>query len=111
MKRRWCDPFRFARMASVFNDTAHAVLPVVIGEIAYDPDTRMIHFHNGGDTFSRAQPQDRHLRRVRNGIAIERDDLKRVARQCQAANLRSASIQNVKKDAFPLSHTNRLTVT
>jgi hypothetical protein len=61
---------------SVFNDTAHAVPAIIIGEIAYDPDARMIHFHNGADTFSRAQPQDRHLRRVRNGIAIESDDLK-----------------------------------
>jgi len=52
------------------------VLPVVISEIAYDPDARMIHFHNGGDSFRRAQPQDRYLRRVRNRIAIERDDLK-----------------------------------
>ena len=58
---------------------------IIIGEIAYDPDTRMIHFHNGGDTFSRAQPQDRDLRRIRNGIAIEREDLKRVARQRKAA--------------------------
>src|SRR2546430_16495968 len=91
-KRGWGDPFRFARMASVFNDTAHAVLPVVISEIAYDPDPRMIHFHNGGDTFRRAQPQDRHLRRIGNGIAIESDDLKRVTRQCQAANLGSASV-------------------
>jgi hypothetical protein len=65
---------------------------IIIGEIAHDPDARMIHFHNGGDTFRRSQPQDRHLRRVRHGIAIERDDLKRVARQCQAANLGSAFV-------------------
>src|SRR5207249_11282425 len=74
--RRRSDPFRLSATTSVFNDTAHAVPAIIIGEIAYDPDARMVHFHNGGDSFSRAQPEDRHLRRVRNRIAIECDDLK-----------------------------------
>src|SRR5207248_7294268 len=91
-KGRWCDPFRLSAATSIFNDAAHAVPAIIIGEIAYDPDARMIHFHNGRDAFRRAQPQDGHLRWVRNRIAIERDDLERVTRQRKAANLGSASI-------------------
>jgi hypothetical protein len=40
----------------------------------------MIHFHNGGDTLSRAQPQDWNVRRIRDRIAIKRNDLECVAR-------------------------------
>jgi hypothetical protein len=95
----------------VFNHNAHAVPAIIVGKIAQDPDTWMIHFHNGGNALSRPQPKDWHLRRVRNGIAIQRDDLKRVPRHRKAANLGSASIQDMEKDAFALLHANRFPVT
>src|SRR5208282_3000684 len=47
---------------------------------------------------------------IRDGIAIERHDLKGVARQRKAANLGGASIQDMEKDAFSLLHANRLSV-
>ena len=38
------DPLRLALLARVFDDDAHAVSAVVIGEIAHDPDAGVIHF-------------------------------------------------------------------
>ena len=64
---------------------------IIIGEIAHDPDAWMIHFGDGGDALGGAQPENRHLHRIRYGIPIEGDHLEPVTWQCEAANLRGTS--------------------
>src|SRR3974390_1267519 len=50
-------PLRLALGARVFNDNAHAMLAVVIGQVAHDPHADMIHLDNGGDAFRPADPE------------------------------------------------------
>ena len=47
-------------------------------------------------------------RRIRHGISIQRDDLKGMTGQRQAANLSRASIQDMKQNALALLHADRL---
>lgn len=50
LKRFRGDPLRLARLASVFNHDSHAVLAVVVGRIAHDPNTGMVHLDNCRDS-------------------------------------------------------------
>src|SRR5260221_6976337 len=70
----------------------------------------MVHMYDGGNPLRRANPQHWNRCWIRNGIAIQREDLKGMARQRQAADLRSASVQDMKQDSFPLLHPDRLSM-
>jgi len=70
----------------------------------------MSHMYNGRDPLCCAKPQHRNRSWIRNGIAVECDHFEGVTRQRQAANLGSASIQDVKQDTFALPDLDRLAV-
>ena len=67
--------------AGVFDSDAHAVMAVVVGEIAEDPDAGMIHFHDGGDALGGAEPQNGNAHGIGHEVSIESDDLERMAGQ------------------------------
>jgi hypothetical protein len=62
----------------------------------------MSHVYDGRDPLCCAKPQDRNESWIGKGIAVDGDYLERVTRQRQAANFGSASIQDMKQDAFAL---------
>src|SRR5262245_47021670 len=70
----------------------------------------MIHVNDGRDAFGCAYPEDRNGQRIRNGVPIERKNLKRVAGQCQTANLSGTPVQDVKEHSFALLYPDRFTV-
>ncbi len=53
---------------------------VIVIEVTQDPNTGMIHFHDRGDAFGGAEPEDWNFCRIRHGISIESNDLERVGR-------------------------------
>ncbi len=106
-----CEPLRFAFKTGVFNHDAHAVMTVIVGQVAHDPNTRMIHLNDGGNAFCGSQPQTRYAHRFGERVAIHRDHTEAVSRQSQTANLGRTAIQNVKQHALPLFHPDRLSVT
>ena len=61
----------------------HAVAAIIVGEIAQNPDAWMSHVHNGGNPLRCANPQHRNRSWIRNGIAVEGDNLERVTRQAK----------------------------
>ena len=101
-------PLRLALSVRVFDDDAHPVCAVVVSEIAHQPHARMRHLDDRGDALRRAQPQDRHVRRRRDGIAVERDDAKHVTGQRQAADFGRTGIQHVEQHALSLLHADRV---
>ncbi len=89
-------------MAGVFDDDAHAVMAVVVGEVAHDPDAGVIHFDDGGDALGGAEPEDGDGGGRGHRIAVERDDLEGVAGQREAANFGGAAVEDVEEDALAL---------
>src|SRR5438128_12279886 len=84
----------------VLEDNARAVTAIVVVKVTHDPDTGMIHFHNGGDTLACAKPQNRHVRGIRDRIAIEGHNLEGMAWQRKPANFLGASNQTRQRDPF-----------
>src|SRR5580700_8022907 len=109
-KRRRGDPLGLPLVACVFHDNSHSMRAIIVIEIAQDPDTGMIHLDGRGDAFSSAKPEDGHFGGIRHRISIERDELERVTGQRQAANFCSASVEDMKQDAFALLYANGLAV-
>jgi hypothetical protein len=60
---------------------------IVIGQIPKYEDTRVVHLDNGGDSFSRTDPEHRHVNRMRHRIPVCRHDVESVSGQCEAADL------------------------
>src|ERR1039457_303998 len=52
-------PLRLARLARVFDDDAHAVPAIVIGEITEHPDPGVLHLDDRRDAFGRTEPHGR----------------------------------------------------
>ena len=67
-----------------------------------------IHRHNRRHALRRSEPQHRHRARLRDRIAIQRDDLKTVPRQRNPVHLRRAGVQHVQHHALALLHPHRL---
>ena len=63
-------------MALIVDDDAHTVAPVVVGEIAHDPDAGGFHFNDSGYAFGGTDPQDGDFGRMGNGEAVERNNFK-----------------------------------
>src|SRR5262249_30553603 len=91
-----------AGAASIFDYDAHATAEGVIREIAHDPHTGIIHFHNSRNAFGGTYPQNGKTRRIWNRVSIESYDFKDVVRQGKAANFRGTAVQNVKENAIAL---------
>jgi hypothetical protein len=70
---------RLAFGVRVFDHNAHAVFPIVVVDIAHNPDAGMVHLDDRRDTFGGAEPQHRHVRLPRHRIAIQRDHSENVA--------------------------------
>jgi hypothetical protein len=90
------DPDGFAFRTGIFHNHAHTVLAVIIGKVAENPDTGMIHLDDGGHSFRRANPQCRHECRRRDRVAVQSHYRKRVTRQCPATDFRRAGMQDMK---------------
>src|SRR5207244_5013918 len=103
-------PVHFPGAPGALHNNAHAVAAIIIGEVSQNPDAWMSHMYNGRDSLCCAKPQHRHRSWIRNGIAVEGDNLEGVTRQRQAANLGGGCIEDVKKDAFALPDIDRLDV-
>ena len=87
-------------LIGVFDDDAHAVVAVVVGEIAENPDAGMIHGDEGGDALGRAEPEDRNLGAGGDGVAVESDDFEGVTGEGEAANFCGAAVEDVEEQAF-----------
>ena len=96
------EPLRFGFVSGILDDDAHAVMTVVVGEIAHDPNSRMIHFNDGGDTFGGAKPKTGDADGLRQGIAVHCDDAEGVAWESEAADLAGAAVEDVEEDALAL---------
>ena len=48
------EPLGFAFVSGVFDYDAHAVMAVVVGEVAHDPDAGVVHLNDGGDALGGA---------------------------------------------------------
>src|ERR1700740_734122 len=57
MTRNRLDPLSLALLPGIFDHDAHAVAAVIVVEISEDPDARMIHLDDSGDSLRCAQPQ------------------------------------------------------
>ena len=99
-------PLRLTLIACILNNNPHAVFAVVIGKIAHDPDSRMVHFDNGGDALRRSQPEAGNPNRIGKQIAVHCDNRESVSRKCEAPNLACASIQYMEEDLLSLLYTN-----
>src|SRR5579862_6959128 len=95
-------PDGLALLAGIFDDDAHAVSAIVVGEVANDPYSGMVHLNDSGDALRGSEPEHRNRGGMWHGIAVERDHFERMSRQRQAANFCRASIQNMKEDALTL---------
>src|SRR5579862_6048472 len=102
VKRLGGRPDGLAFLAGILHDDAHAVAAIIIGEVAHDPYSGMIHLNDSGDALRGSEPEHRNGGGMWHGIAIERDHFERMSRQRQAANFCRASIQNMKEDALTL---------
>ncbi len=101
-------PLRLAVLVRVFHHDAEAgVAHHVVGR-AQNPIAGLLHFHDGVDALAGAE-RDRlgHLRRGHR-IAVEREYLETVPRQCDALVLDGARIQQVHQHAVALLHADRL---
>ena len=67
------DPFGLAVAAAILDNDSHAVLAIVIGEVAQNPNAGMIHLHDGRNALRRAQPKNGNHDRIRHRVAIEPD--------------------------------------
>src|SRR5215468_3258484 len=73
---RRCDPRRLSLPTGIFDDYAHAALPIFILQVAEHPNSGMVHVHNGRNTLRRAEPQNRDCRWIRHWVAVQRHDAK-----------------------------------
>jgi hypothetical protein len=73
-------PLRFACVSGILDDDSHAMVPVVIREIAHDPHSRMLHFDDRGNALRGPDPKARNLYRLRQRVAIHCNDGEAVAR-------------------------------
>ncbi len=87
-------------MAGVFDDDAHAVMAVVVGEVAHDPDAGVVHLDDGGDAFGGAEPEDGDGGGSGDGVAVEGDDFEGVAEEREAADLGGAGVDDVEEDTL-----------
>src|SRR5215469_11100482 len=87
------------------------MMTIVIRQIAKNPHTGMVHFHDSRNTLCCTQPQNGDMRGIRYRVSIERDDFEGMAGQGEAPNFRRAAIQNVKQNAFALFDSNRFAMT
>jgi len=87
---------RLAAVARVFDDDAHAMLAVVVSEIAHDPDAWMVHADDRRNPLGGAEPEGRDVSRRRDRIAVKRDDMELMARKGEAADLAGAGIKDVE---------------
>ncbi len=94
------EPLGFACVSGVFDDDAHAVMAVVIGGVAHDPDAGMIHLDDGGDALGGAEPEHGDCRGIGHGVAVECDDLELVAGKREAANFGGAAVEDVEQHAL-----------
>jgi hypothetical protein len=104
---RRSNPLRFHAALCVLDYDSHTVPAIIVGKITHNPDARMSHMHDRGDSSRRANPQHGNLRGVWNGISIERDDPEGMTRQSQAANFRGAPVQDMNQDSLSLLHAGR----
>ncbi len=97
---RRLEPEGFGGMAGVFDDDAHAVMAVVVGEVAHDPDAGVLHVDDGGDAFGGAEPEDGDGGGSGHRVSVERDDFEGVAGEREAADLGGAGVDDVEEDAL-----------
>jgi hypothetical protein len=110
MEWLWLNPLRLALVASVLDNNSHPLTTVIVGEVPQHPDAGMIHLHKCRHALGCAQPEDGHLSRCRNRIAVERHHPECVAWQCQASDFCRARVEHVEQDPLPLLHPNGVAV-
>src|ERR1700674_4394210 len=80
------NPLRFSSAARVLHYDPHTVTAIIVREITENPDAWMSHVYDGGNALRSADPQHWNRRWIRNGIAVERDNLEGVTWQRQTTN-------------------------
>src|SRR6202034_3682947 len=101
-ERVWSHPLRLALLSAVFNHHAHAMLPVVVRDIAHDPNARVIHLDNRRDSLGCAQPKSRHGHWPGDRVAIHRNYREVMPWQRKTPDLGRAPVQHVEKHTFAL---------
>src|ERR1017187_3832446 len=104
------DPSRPALATGVFDDHAHALLTILVRQVAKHPDARMVHFDDRRGALRGAKPKHRYGGRRRYRVAVEPHNLERMARQGQTAILGSAPVEDMKQHAFGALYVDRLTM-
>src|SRR5579862_4752787 len=91
-ERLWRKPLRFAFVSRVLDHDPHAMMTVVVGKIAHDPHSRMIHFDDSRDALRRAEPEHGYANRFGQGIAIHRNYAETVPGKRKASDLPGAAV-------------------
>jgi len=88
---------RVSGAVGVFNDGAHPVVAVIIGQIAQHPFARTGHVEDCRDPFGRAEPQHRHRDRFGYGVAVEGHDGKHMPGKCEAAIFAGTGVEHMQQ--------------
>ena len=67
----------------------------------------MVHAYDGRYPFGGAQPENRNVGGCSHGVTVERDNVERVTRKGEAANLAGARVEDVKQHPLSLFYANR----
>jgi hypothetical protein len=76
------------------------VLTILIGRIAEDPNSRMLHLDYSRDPLSCSEPENRNANGPGKRITVHRNDAERMAWQSKAAQFSRTAIQHVKEHAL-----------
>jgi len=87
------------------------MMTIVVGEIAHDPHAGMIHFYDGGDALSGAEPEAGHADWLGERIAVHGDDREDVAGQRETADLSGAAVEDVEQRTLARFHADGFAVT
>jgi hypothetical protein len=89
-------------LVGVFEDDAEAGVANQVFGCAEDPVAWVVHLDDGADSFAGTEGESFDQRWVRNGVAIEGDDLELVAAEGNAAVLDGGGVEEVEEDALAL---------
>ena len=95
-------------LISIFDNEAQSGIPDCLLSRAQDPYSRLVHFDNRIHAFPRAEHDVVDLLRNGHGIAVQRNHLKLMPRQRNAAVFNRARIEQVHQHPLALPHPNRL---
>src|SRR6185312_6560335 len=85
-------PLGLSFLPGILDDRTHPVSTIVVGQVAHNPYTRVLHLDNCRNALGGANPQHWRLGLCWDREAIHRDHFKGMTRQCKASDLRTAAI-------------------